>query len=264
MSHRWLKNKNPVKVARDKAARDERARVRSLRGSNSSTPPKRSSLLEPKIKQLEDSPVQRVEQAESSETSIQNISYRLQIEIEERAFKLSNWNTKLAILSELIGLSPNQTLPIDEARPSHLNLLQPIIDASSEPIVSNSPSQGSKTSSSSEYYLPHIYCEGICTSSLNTPRVSLTNRSSGEKEKDIVLYKNPISLEDVDEYYSTNGEPIVEFKTLAKPVVKGFWNCFHQPFPAYWNSELSSESNKDSGNSSNLLGDKSDLQRELT
>ena len=37
MSHRWLKNKNPVKAARDKGARDERARAKSLRESDSST-----------------------------------------------------------------------------------------------------------------------------------------------------------------------------------------------------------------------------------
>jgi hypothetical protein len=56
MSHRWFKNKNAVK-----AARDERARIWSLRGSNSSTPPKRSSPPEPKLSQLEGSSVQPVE-----------------------------------------------------------------------------------------------------------------------------------------------------------------------------------------------------------
>ena len=61
MNHRWLKNKNLVKAAIDKATRDERARIRSLRGSNSSTPPKRSSPPEPKLRQLESSSVQLVE-----------------------------------------------------------------------------------------------------------------------------------------------------------------------------------------------------------
>ena len=126
-----------------------------------------------------------------------------------------------------------------------MNLLQPIGEPSSELIVSYSPSQSSKTSSSIEYYLPHVFCEGICISQLNTPRVSLTNRSSGEKEKDIVLYENPIGLEDVDEYYSTNGEPIVELKTLVQSKVKGSWNFLHQLFPTYWNFESSSESIKD-------------------
>jgi hypothetical protein len=61
MSHRWFKNKNAVKATRDKAARDERARIWSLRGSNSSTPPKRSSPPEPTLSQLEGSSVQPVE-----------------------------------------------------------------------------------------------------------------------------------------------------------------------------------------------------------
>ena len=42
MSHKWLKNKNAIRAARDKATRDQRTKVWSLRGSNSSTPPKRS------------------------------------------------------------------------------------------------------------------------------------------------------------------------------------------------------------------------------
>ena len=118
----------------------------------------------------------------------------------------------MAIPSEPIGLSPNQTLPIDEAGANNLNLSQPIVYLSSEPIALNSPSQSSKTSSSNEYYLPHVFCQGICVSRLDTPIVSLTNRISGEKEKDLVLYENPIGLEDTEEYYSIDGEPIVELK----------------------------------------------------
>jgi hypothetical protein len=169
----------------------------------------------------------------------------------------------LAIPSKSIGLSPNQTLPIDKAGPSHLNLLQPIGEPSSEPIVSNLPSQNSKTSSSSEYYLPHVFCEGICISRLNIPRVCLTNRRSGEKGEDAVLYENPIGLDDADEYYSTDGEPIVELKTLVQSKVKGSWNFLYQPFPTYWNFESSSESNKDSREFSNPLVGESEFQREL-
>ena len=87
--------------------------------------------------------------------------------------------------------------------------------------------------------------------------MSLINRISGEKEKDLVLYENPIGLEDTEEYYSTDGEPIVEFKNLAKPVEKDLWNCLHQPFPAYWDSEESTESNKVSEISPNSLGNNS-------
>jgi hypothetical protein len=230
-----------------------------LRGSNSSTPPKRSSPPEPKLSQLEGSSVQPVEQTESSQTAPQDLSYRSQIETEKRAFRLSNWNADLAIPSESIGLSPNQILPINEAGPSHLNLLQPIGEPSSEPIVSNSPSQSAKTSSSSEYYLPHVFCEGTCLSRLITPRVSLSNRLRGEEGKDIVLYENPIGLDDADKYYSTNGEPIVELKTLVQSKVKGSWNFLHQPFPTYWDFE----SNKDLREFSNLLVGETEFQREL-
>ena len=79
-----------VKVAKDKAARDERTRIKSLRGSNSSTSPKRSPPLESRLGQSEGSQVQPIEHGKSFELSIQNITNRLQIETEERAFRLSN------------------------------------------------------------------------------------------------------------------------------------------------------------------------------
>jgi hypothetical protein len=56
MSHRCLKSNITVKEARDKAARDERARVRALRSSRSPTQSNRSSInKETNLKQLEES-----------------------------------------------------------------------------------------------------------------------------------------------------------------------------------------------------------------
>ena len=130
-------------------------------------------------------------------------------------------------------------------------------------IVRNTPSS-SKSSSSSEYYLPHIFCEGICISQITTPRGYLDNRNTVDIRGEIVLYENPIGSDDAEEYHSTNGEPVLEINTLVPPIIKGCWNFFHQPFPTYWNSESSSESNKDLGNFSNLLDEESNLQRELT
>ena len=51
---------------------------------------------------------------------------------------------------------------------------------------------------------------------------------------------------------------------MFPPIVKGCWNCIHQPFPIYWKSELNSESNKDSEDFSNLLVRESELHMELT
>lgn len=61
MSHKWFKNKNHVKEARDKVAKGKRARVRGLLASNLSTPSNRLSLDETKVQQLVGSSHQLVE-----------------------------------------------------------------------------------------------------------------------------------------------------------------------------------------------------------
>jgi hypothetical protein len=118
--------------------------------------------------------------------------------------------------------------------------------------------------SSSKYYLLHVFCEGVCISQINTLGGSIDNRYIVDLERDIVVYENPIGIDDVDEYHSIDGKNILErCETLAQSIVRGCWNYLHQPFPNYWNSELSSESTKNSANLSNQsLGD-SPLLREL-
>jgi hypothetical protein len=74
---------------------------------------------------------------------------------------------------------------------------QPIAKVS--PIVSNSPDQSSKSSSISEYYLPHVFCEGVCISRINTLGGSIDNRNIVDLEGDIVVYENPIRIDDADE-----------------------------------------------------------------
>jgi hypothetical protein len=120
--------------------------------------------------------------------------------------------------------------------PSQLNPLQPIGEISLELnqletlIENNPPSQSSKTSSNSEYYLSHVFCEGNCISRITTPRDNLDNRNIVDLGGEIIIYENPIGLDDVDEYHSTNGEQVLEINTLVPPIIKGCWNCIHQPF----------------------------------
>jgi cell division protein FtsX len=96
MSHQWLKNKNTVNEARDRAAQDERAQVRGLLSADSSTRTNRSISDETKLKQLEENSYQPKEKAESSLLSPDSshlIAYRSEkskVEAEERAFRLSN------------------------------------------------------------------------------------------------------------------------------------------------------------------------------
>jgi cell division protein FtsX len=79
MSHQWLKNKNTVNEARDRAAQDERAQVRGLLSADSSTRTNRSIFDETKLKQLEeglDQPKKKAESSQSSPDSSHLIAYR--------------------------------------------------------------------------------------------------------------------------------------------------------------------------------------------
>lgn len=79
MSRRWLNSKNPMIEARDRTARDERARIRDLHTSNLSTPTNRSLSDEVTLKQLEEGsnqPSEKVESFQSSPNHPQLITYR--------------------------------------------------------------------------------------------------------------------------------------------------------------------------------------------
>jgi hypothetical protein len=149
MSHKSLKDKNPVKEARDRAARDERAWIRGLRSSNSSTSPNRSNSIEAKVKSLEEDSDQFETKAKSSELSPQSAHLRAhrkqeaRLEKEERAFRLSNWTSKASLPSSSIGISPDLVIPVVEEQQ-----IQAIVEDT--PIESDSLDLSTKTSSSSE------------------------------------------------------------------------------------------------------------------
>jgi hypothetical protein len=178
--------------------------------------------------------------------------------------------------STSIGDSPHQAVPIVEEGHSQQNFPEPIVKlnpldlgtvnqpiAKVFPIVSNSRDQSSKSSSISEYYLSHVCCESVCIARINTPRGSIVNRNIVDLEGDIVVYENPIGIDDADEYHSTDGENVLEVNTLAQSIIRGCWNYLHQPFPDYWNSKPSSESTKNSDNSFNQSSGDSSLLKEL-
>jgi hypothetical protein len=149
MSHKSLKDKNPVKEARDKAARDERARTRGLHSSNSSTSPNRSNSIGAKVKSLEEGSDQSETKGESSQLSPQSAHLRahrkqeVRLEEEERAFRLSNWTSKANLPSSSIGISPDLVIPVVEEQQ-----IQAIVEDT--PIETDSLDLSTKTSSSSE------------------------------------------------------------------------------------------------------------------